>query len=142
MSSLRKMNAQVNVRSGSGYVKPYIWSFGSRRAVSERLYMSIQSAVYIQEYLSVFGDYRLEPDAQEFLTFAQTFLYGVMGMAATGITAIGAFATGQFWYGLIASAALPLQIVSLVENLSHQIDRAAIRRGYEKRLEIISNGFH
>jgi len=133
--------ANIHTAGSMGGLTPRAWGFGSRAAVQQELYYFMQTGAYIVAYMDRFNvGFDLDPDARDAYAYMSTALYGAMGMAATVLTISGAVATGQWWYAGLAIAAIPLQIDTFTKSLNQIDKQSRIRKYYERREEIISQG--
>jgi hypothetical protein len=101
----------------------------------------MQTAAYVVAYGERLGiGFDLNPDQRDVYAYTSTALYGILGMGATIATAVGAAATGQWWYTALALAAIPLQIDTFTKTLTSIAKQSRVRHYYERRRRIISEG--
>lgn len=133
----------ANIYSVSGGLVPRAWGYGSRRALHEGMYYFMQTGAYVVAYGDRLGvGLNLNTSEREVYAWWSTALYGMMGMGATVATIAGAVATGQLWYTLLATAAIPLQLDTFAKTLGSIAKRSRIRLYYERRQQIIAEGLH
>ena len=112
-------------------------TFGSRRAVSEELYLAMAFGGMMMRFIDYDSLTPGQQGAADAAGITLTTFYNILGLVAAGGVAGAMASTGQWGYALLIGISIPIQIDIMVQNVNTYIENEKMRLYYLRRYNYI-----
>ena len=112
-------------------------TFGSRRAVSEELYLMMAFGGTFMRFVDFDSMTPGQQGAIDTAGIALTTFYNALGIVAAGGIIGGAVATGNLPYALLVAISIPLQLDIMLENVGTWVECEELRKYHKRRQDYI-----